>query len=148
MIKFNRNDHQTNLRCQVSNDGGEESVEMKLNIFCNVLNRFRLDFHLFRVFFPVPPTISLFWKDQRLNERFFIFENNTGSLRCQIDANPPVDSPLQWYRDDQLLIDATDQELFLNGTNDQSIHQFTCRAKNSLGQSNANVQLEFQCKTM
>ena len=91
--------------------------------------------------------VSLFWKDQRLKDRFLIFENDTGALRCEIKANPPVHSPIEWYRDDRLLTDETDPELRLTGANVQSLHQLTCRAKNALGQSDAQVQLEFRCKT-
>ena len=42
--------------------------------------------------------------NQPLGDTLAVIENTVGTVQCQVAANPPAQSAIEWLRNDQLLV--------------------------------------------
>ncbi|UJR22794.1 hypothetical protein I4U23_025826 [Adineta vaga] len=120
-------DHNHILRCQVSNEASieETNMEVKLDI-------------LFK------PIITFSFKEKELLTNVLtIVENTFERIHCRVSSNPPINSNIEWFKNDQLILGENQEQLRINF---QGIEKLACRAKNTIGQTEVNLDVNILYK--
>ncbi|CAF0814406.1 unnamed protein product [Adineta ricciae] len=122
-------DHDQILRCQVTNEASvhDTNVELKLDV-------------LFK------PIINISWNQKELPTMLTVIENTFETIHCVISANPPALSNIEWYKNDQLITGENQEQLKLNFTRLENIQRLTCKTRNTIGQSEASVNVDILYK--
>ncbi|CAF1291780.1 unnamed protein product, partial [Adineta ricciae] len=120
-------DHNNILRCQVSNEASVEEtrIEVKLDI-------------LFK------PLITFSFKDKELAANTLtVVENTSENIHCRTSSNPPLNSNIEWFKNDQLILGENQEQLPVKF---HGIEKLSCRARNSIGQTEAYLDVNILYK--
>ncbi|CAF3607707.1 unnamed protein product [Adineta steineri] len=120
-------DHNHILRCQVSNEASidETYTEVKLDI-------------LFK------PIINFFFHEKEITTNILtVIENTSEIIQCKISSNPLIIPNIEWYKNDQLILGEYQEQLRIDFV---GIEKLSCRAKNTIGQTEANIDINILYK--
>ncbi|UJR26198.1 hypothetical protein I4U23_007541 [Adineta vaga] len=122
-------DHDQILRCQVTNEASihDTNVELKLDV-------------LFK------PIINISWNQKELPTMLTVIENTFETIHCVISANPSALANIEWYKNDQLIRGENQEQLKMNFTRLEDIQKLTCKTRNTIGQSEASVDVDILYK--
>ncbi|CAF0721711.1 unnamed protein product [Rotaria sp. Silwood1] len=122
-------DHDHILRCQVTNEASihDTNVELKLDV-------------LFK------PIINISWNQKQSPTTLTVIENRFETVHCIISANPSASTNIEWFKNDQLMGGENQEQLRINFTRMENIQKLTCRARNTIGQSEATVNVDILYK--
>ncbi|CAF1352673.1 unnamed protein product [Adineta steineri] len=122
-------DHDQILRCQVTNEASihDTNVELKLDV-------------LFK------PIINISWNQKELPTILTVIENTFETIHCVISANPSAIANIEWLKNDQLIKGENQEQLRINFTRLADIQNLTCRSRNTIGQSEATVNVDILYK--
>ncbi|CAF2358063.1 unnamed protein product [Rotaria sp. Silwood2] len=122
-------DHDHVLRCQVTNEASihDTNVELKLDV-------------LFK------PIINISWNQKQSPTTLTVIENRFETIHCIISANPSVLANIEWFKNDQLIRGENQEQLRINFTRIENIQKLTCRGRNTIGQSEATVNVDILYK--
>ncbi|CAF1597704.1 unnamed protein product, partial [Rotaria sp. Silwood1] len=73
-----------------------------------------------------------------------IIENTIEIIHCKILSNPSLISNIEWFKNDQLILEEYQEELRINFTN---IENLSCRAKNTVGQAHTRINVNILYKS-
>ena len=75
-----------------------------------------------------------------------MIENDRLTLDCQIQSNPPSTEPITWLKNGASMPGINSPSLILQTIKRNDEGEYTCISSNSIGRSQASVNIRVQCK--
>ncbi|CAF3492851.1 unnamed protein product [Rotaria socialis] len=122
-------DHDHVLRCQVTNEASihDTNVELKLDVFFK-------------------PIINISWNQKQSPTTLTVIEDTIETIDCIVSANPSAMANIEWFKNDQLIRGENQEQLKINFSRMENVQKLSCRARNTIGQSEATVNVDILYK--
>ncbi len=80
------------------------------------------------------------------NLNLLVIENDRLTLDCQIQSNPSIIEPITWLKNGASMPGIQSPSLTLQTIKRNDEGEYTCVTSNSIGRSQASVNIRVQCK--